>query len=153
MKKKKNIYKIFIVIVLLALGVYGYWQTRVNTIKSVVIAGQQIAVQAVSSPDDLAKGLAGAADLPWDKGMLFLFPRQGNYKFWMKDMLIPLDIIWLRGNMVVAISREVLPPADLNHQTDLPLYSSREPIDSVLELRSGFADRYGVQVGDSVVIK
>lgn len=40
-------------------------------------------------------GLGGRTDLPSDYGMLFVFPKAGNYGFWMKDMRVPIDIVWL----------------------------------------------------------
>lgn len=147
---KKNILKITLLVALLALGVYGYLETRYNPIKTVTIADQRVTVTTVSSPEDLSRGLAGVQQLSWDQGMLFLFPRQGTYTFWMKDMVMPIDIIWMRGNLVADITRNVPPPSDLAQQDNLPLYTSREAIDSVLEVRSGFADRYNIKIGQTV---
>ncbi len=150
---KKRVLKIGLVVMLLVIGAYGYWQSRTSAIRIVSISNQAVRVTAVSSPEDLTRGLAGVHNLEWDQGMLFLFPARGQYQFWMKDMAIPIDIIWLRDNLVADITRQVPAPVDLQHQDNLPLYSSREPIDSVLEVRSGFADRYSVKIGDSVSFK
>ncbi len=149
----KNIVKISLVSLLLIIGAYGYWQSRTSPIRVVRVGDQMVRVTAVSSPEDLARGLAGVRSLEWDEGMLFLFPARGQYQFWMKDMTIPIDIIWLRDNLVADITRQVPAPTDLQHQDNLPLYSSREPIDSVLEVRSGFADRYSIRIGDKVEFK
>lgn len=148
---KKNILSVIILAVLLLVGFYGYWNSRSAGIRTVTIGGIKVRVTTVSNPSDLARGLSGVARLDPDQGMLFLFPTKGFYQFWMKDMLIPLDIIWLRDNSVADITRDVPPPADLSKQENLPLYSSREAIDSVLEVPAGFADQHGLRIGDSVI--
>ncbi len=150
---KKRVLKIGIVLLLLVIGAYGYWQSRTSSIHAVHIGNQVVRVTSVSGPEDLARGLSGVPSLEWDEGMLFIFPARGQYQFWMKDMIMPIDIIWLRDNLVADITRQVPAPTDLQHQDNLPLYSSREPIDTVLEVRSGFADRYSVKIGDSVSFK
>ena len=119
-------------------------------ITKVFVGGQLIKVESVSSSQDLAKGLAGVEKLDWNEGMLFIFPRKDYYSFWMKDMLIPLDIIWLDGQTIVDLTVNVLPPADLNNQNDLPVYDSSKKADYVLEVRAGFIEKYGLKVGDSV---
>ena len=64
--------------------------------------GRKVKCQVVSEPADLAKGLMGKKHLPWDEGMLFIFPQSGKHTVWMLDMPIPLDILWLdQGGTIV----------------------------------------------------
>ncbi len=119
---------------------------------TVILAGQTVKVTLASTPEQLAKGLAGVKNLDWDQGMLFIFPRRDYYNFWMKDMLIPLDIIWIDGNKVVEISKNVLPPVDLAQQANLPIYQGSQPVDYVLEVKAGFSDKFGLEVGQTVDI-
>ena len=67
----------------------------------------------------------------------------------MKDMLIPIDIIWIADGAVVGIERNVPPPVDSN-QSDLPLYAPPQPIDAVLELPAGAAKQFNISIGSRV---
>ncbi len=130
--------------------VIGYLYTRDGRVKQVHIGGQTVKVRLASTQEELKKGLAGTKHLDWDQGMLFLFPVASQYQFWMKDMVIPLDIVWIRGTTITQITADVPAPKDLLHQDNLPLYASSELVDTVLELPAGFAERYHVKVGDTV---
>lgn len=120
--------------------------------KTVKLAGQTVKVKLASTPEQLATGLAGVQDLAWDEGMLFIFPRRDYYNFWMKNMLMPLDIIWIDGNKVVEISKNVLAPEDLTNQGNLPIYQGNQPVDYVLEVKAGFSDKFGLEVRQTVDI-
>ena len=97
-----------------------------------------------------AKGLAGRTHLTDTDGMLWLYPVDGYPSFWMKDMAIPIDIIWIRGQSVIDVSPNLpVPTAD---NPELPIYSPKEPADPVLETADGFAERKGVDIGDRVTI-
>ncbi len=131
--------------------VIGYLYFHDGRVRSVYIGGQKVNVTLASNQAELQRGLGGVQHLDWNQGMLFLFPVAGKYQFWMKDMLIPLDIIWLRGTKITQISENIPPPVDLTQQDNLPLYSSEQLVDTVLEIPAGFVSRYQVKVGDEVV--
>ena len=57
--------------------------------------GSSIAVEVVADPESRARGLMYRPSLAENRGMLFLFPAPDVHSFWMKDTLIPLDMIWL----------------------------------------------------------
>jgi uncharacterized membrane protein (UPF0127 family) len=139
-----------LMLAVLVVAVIGYLYTRDGSVKRVHIGGQTVKVRLASTQVELKKGLAGTTHLNWDQGMLFLFPVAGQYQFWMKDMVIPLDIVWIRGTTITQITEDVPPPKDLQHQDNLPLYASSELVDTVLELPAGFVARYQVKVGDTV---
>jgi uncharacterized membrane protein (UPF0127 family) len=98
------------------------------------------------------KGLGGTASLDWDQGMLFPFPNKSKRVFWMKDMLIPIDIIWLSDTTIVGIEKKVPQPIAGENNTHLPTYSSPDMVNYVLEVKAGFADKFGLKVGDIVRI-
>ena len=80
--------------------------------------------------------------------MWFPFDQPQPLRFWMLNTLAPLDMVFLRNNRVVAIEAEVpVCPA-------LPCwgYGPRELSDGVVELRSGEAQRLGIDVGDEALI-
>lgn len=93
------------------------------------------------------QGLMNREKLGQDKGMLFIFEEVGIHPFWMKDTLIPLDIIWINSNKeVVFISRDTQPC-----QTDpCPLVEPSATALYVLEVNAGTADKIGLHVGSKV---
>ena len=111
----------------------------------VEIGGQTVAVTIADTPSARSRGLSGRSELSFDEGMLFVFPEDGSYAFWMKDMQIPIDILWLSNEgMVVDMALNVSPdsyPAS---------FSPNTPARYVLEVPAGFAERYNVHIGDAV---
>lgn len=100
-----------------------------------------------------AKGLSGRKKLNDNKGMLFVFPEPGYYKFWMKEMNFPLDIIWIKGNKVVSVSANA-PPLSLKQMSKGKVfYNPPEPVDKVLEINAGEAEKYNIGVGSPVLIR
>jgi hypothetical protein len=84
-----------------------------------------------------------------DAGMLFIFPTQQQQSFWMKNMRIPLDIVFITADKHVLEIYASVPPC----AGDVcPLYTSSAPIQYVLEVNSGFCARNGIVSGDPVVI-
>jgi len=112
-----------------------------------------LAVQAeVPEGDAFYRGLGGRESLPDDRGMLFVFPEPGRHGFWMKDMLIPIDIIWISAEgRVVDIQAAQPEPGVPDPQ--LKRYSPNGEAKYVLEVRAGLAAEKNVQVGDEAQIE
>lgn len=118
----------------------------------ITVKDTEISVITVRTAEEITKGLGGTVNLPEDQGMLFLFSQQNMSRiFWMKNMVIPIDIIWIDDNKVVQIDAEVPPPDSPNvPDSALKLYPSNQPVDYVLETNAGWAARNNIVVGDSV---
>ncbi|MDE2059109.1 MAG: DUF192 domain-containing protein [candidate division NC10 bacterium] len=115
----------------------------------VVIDGRvTIAVEVARTAREQARGLGGRSSLPKGGGMLFPFDAAERRTFWMKGMLIPLDMLWIRESKIVAIDANVPPPR--SHET--PVIVSRVA-DLVLEVPAGFAQEMGISVGQTVRVK
>lgn len=115
------------------------------------IGERTIAVAVASTPEQRAQGLAGCQEIPQDRGMYFPYDRHTNAAFWMKGMLIPLDIIWIADGQVIGIEENVPPPSDpAADPSQLPRYHSPEPVTGVLEIAAGGAAEYKIDVGDPV---
>ncbi len=112
----------------------------------VEIAGQELLLEIVKTPESMAKGLSGLPFLEYNKGMLFLFDGYQKPSFWMKDMRFPIDIIWINGDIVAGIDKN-LPPALTGEP---PVYNPPVFIDKVLEVNAGFSDKNGLKIGDKV---
>lgn len=91
------------------------------------------------------RGLSGVSTLSGSQGMFFSFDEMGIYGFWMKDMIIPIDILWLNTNLqVVHIEKGVATSTYPN------IFFSKRPARFVLEVASGTASFIGVKVGDTL---
>ena len=90
-----------------------------------------------------------------DKGMLFIFPLEGIYSFWMKDTLIPLDIIWINTDYeVVYIKENALPCKNLFNEkaslkkTNCEIFIPDKEAKYVLEINSQLSRKYDIKIKD-----
>jgi YVTN family beta-propeller protein len=118
-------------------------RTEDNNNNSSVIA--RVFVEVPDDREEFARGLMFRNHLPWNAGMLFAFNEEEPRRFWMKNTLIPLDMIFLDSSFKIIDIKENVPPCK---QEDCPTYPSREPAQYVLEVNSGFAQEKGVKIGD-----
>lgn len=102
-------------------------------------------LEVASTPEELEKGLKFRASLPSDRGMLFNLGKEyKDVPFWMFHVKIPLDIIYLKDNVVTTVIYNA-PPCPKN---PCPIYQGSIAT-HVLELAPGS----GIQVGDKLNIK
>lgn len=113
------------------------------------MAGRTIELEVTRTPEQQALGLMYRTSLPDNRGMLFEFDPPRPVSFWMKNVRINLDMVFLRGGVVKAIAANV-PPCNTN---PCPTYGPNTPIDRVIELRGGRAAELGLKVGQSVEIR
>lgn len=116
----------------------------------VELGGQNIGLEVARTPQQQATGLMFRESLPDDRGMLFPFEPARPVSFWMKNVSIPLDMVFIHDGEIVALSREV-PPCQAD---PCPTYGpASQVVDYVLELRGGLATVLGLQIGDPVEIE
>jgi len=98
------------------------------------------------SPEERSKGLSGRASLKAQRGMVFIFESPSEQCFWMKDTLIPLDMIWLdESRNVTKIQANVQPSSYPSS------FCSDKPADKyVIELNAGEAEALGINVGQTL---
>ncbi len=108
-------------------------------------------VELALKPEDRIKGLSGRASLTNQTGMLFVFEKADRLSFWMREMEISLDMVWIgSGCKVVDVSENVPFPDSGTSVNDLPRYSPESPAKYVLEINGGEAAALGLGVGDTV---
>ena len=112
--------------------------------------GAVILVEVVADPETRALGLMHRPSLRPDRGMLFLFPDTNAHSFWMKNTLIPLDMIWIDAGSRVVDVRANVPPCEAD---PCPSYAPSGPARHVLELAAGQAAAHGLGPGDQVTIR
>lgn len=122
---------------------------RISPSKTISVNGHKFNIQVADDKNERAHGLSGTDQLGENEGMLFVFPAAGKYFFWMKDMKLPLDFIWINGNAVIETTENVPQPASGNQQLDT--FSAKEPFDKVLEVNAGTVKRFSIKTGDIVV--
>jgi len=98
-------------------------------------------VDVVDTPETRARGLMFVEDMPRSQGMLFVYERPGRVSFWMKNTLIPLDMIFADATGVVQRVHSNAVPGDL---TAIP---GGDGIQYVLEINGGLSQRYGLRPG------
>jgi hypothetical protein len=112
---------------------------------TVEIGGRVIRVSVADTAAARQTGLGGRNSLAPDEGMLFIFPEDGTYGFWMKDLRFAIDILWLASDRtVISMAQNVSP------ETYPRVFTPEVPARYVLELHAGFAKAYAVDIGDEV---
>ena len=102
-------------------------------------------VEIAETSEERSNGLMHRESMEKSEGMLFIFEEPATNTFWMKNTLIPLDIIWMNENKeVIFINKDTKPC-----KSDPCLnYGPAENSFFVLELNSGVSDEVGLEVGD-----
>jgi uncharacterized protein len=109
--------------------------------------GFAVDVEVANNDELRAQGLMYRDRLPSGKGMIFFFDADGVYPFWMKNTLIPLDMIWIDAAKKVAHVKSNVPPCKVD---PCPSYDPEVPARYVLELAGGEAAKHGLKAGDSL---
>jgi uncharacterized membrane protein (UPF0127 family) len=102
-------------------------------------------VEVARTPEQQARGLMHRQSLAADRGMLFPYDPPRPASFWMKNTLIPLDIIFIRPDGSIANIAAETVPLSLE-----PVTSFGEPVSAVLEIPGGRAAELGIRAGDRV---
>ena len=110
--------------------------------------GASIRVEIADGLFEQAKGLAGRETLSQEEGLLFLHGSPAIQRYWMKGMLIPIDIIWINGKTVEGYVQDAQP-----EPPPFTIYASPTPVDKVLEVSAGFVAAHRVNIGDTLDIR
>ena len=99
---------------------------------------KQFLVELARTPEQWVKGLSGRNLLPGRHGLLFVYPSSEPRSFWMRDMVFPIDIVFIDDSSTVTrIERNAVP---MRPGEDKTLYHSGVPIKYALELNAGESD-------------
>ena len=115
----------------------------------VKIGDVSFGVEIAYTPETRAQGLSERPSLADGYGMLFVFEYAQEHGFWMKDMLIPLDFVWISADCFVVEVTENVPPPDAGTDArDLTVFKPSTPVLYVLEIDAGLVAKLGIRVGD-----
>lgn len=111
-------------------------------------SGEELFVELAQTPDERAAGLMFRTELPENHGMWFLFSAERPLSFWMKNTLIPLDVIYMDEGMTI-VDIHTMPPCPETARS-CPSYPSQSPAQHALELNGGRAEALGLRIGDQL---
>ncbi|HUQ92870.1 MAG TPA: DUF192 domain-containing protein [Bryobacteraceae bacterium] len=112
--------------------------------------GEQIMAEVMMRQSDVMSGMMFRNSLAPDRGLLFIHNRPGRYTYWMRNVKVPLDIIWMdKAKKIVEISANTPPCLDPD-PVKCPQYGGKVDSRFVLELAAGRAAAYGLAIGQSL---
>lgn len=119
-----------------------------------IVGDAEIKLEVATTPEQMAKGVMFRSDLPSDRGMLFPIAPPREVQFWMKNVQIPLDILFIRDGQVQSIAPNVPGCASLSESSfdDCPRVRSTGRVDQVLEVPAGTAQSLGLSSDDEIEI-
>ncbi|MFH1657459.1 MAG: DUF192 domain-containing protein [bacterium] len=137
----KKFILIFLILVAVFVGVKKFWPATGN---QVCFETNCFEVELAETSEELSRGLMFREELAENKGMLFVFPEERMAPFWMKNTLIPLDIIWINQNReIVFINKDSQPCPP---EWCVPI-NPGVAAKYVLEVNAGIAEKIGLLVG------
>jgi len=149
-KNKKSTLIILILIVLIILIILIVLLLILNDIKNnspkAIINGKTINLELANTAQEQEQGLMYRNELDENSAMLFIFQDEQIRSFWMKNTLIPLDIIFIdSNNMIVDIQA-----AEPCKSDPCINYVSKYPAKYVLEVNQGYSERNNISIGDKL---
>jgi len=111
-------------------------------------SGRSIVAEIADTPEREMYGYMFRREVKETEGMVFVYPEAGQHAFWMKNTLVPLDIIWMDDAFQV-LHVETAPPCKAD---PCPSYGTPRMSRYTLELKAGAAAREGLHVGDTLQV-
>jgi len=131
---------------LVASGGSAFAASKLETVEIITSRGRtRFQVEVAATKAEQERGLMFRKSLAPDRGMLFTYKRPQPVAYWMKNTLIPLDILYIQADgRVLSIARNARPH-------DLTPLASGGPVLGVLEIAGGRAAQLGILPGDRVL--
>jgi uncharacterized protein len=146
-------FAVLVVAIILIALVGGYaWQMNQRSARAVLTPGKILTVgtmrfEIADTQPLQQQGLSGRMEIPEDYGMLFVFPTKDRFGFWMKDMLTPIDIVFLNDDGSIVLIDHSVPPS-----TYPEIFYPPVPVKYVLETKAGYATAHGWDVGTKIAL-
>ena len=130
----------------------------VQTVPTVRIGDTTLTVEILDDALERRKGLSGRQSLEENHGLLFVFDKSSLHGIWMKEMLFPIDILWIERTVSKnnfsgkKIESFYISDVKKDAQPDSypEIFRPQTPSSHVLEVNSGFLDEYNIKIGDEV---
>jgi len=142
----EKVVKITVPIVIIIIAVIAI--SVQNSGKEICFNSNCITAEVANSPQERARGLMYRTSLEENEGMLFIFEEPAKHGFWMRNTLIPLDIIWLNERKKIIHIATAQPCME----DSCPSFVPKQNALYVIEVNAGFAEKNNIQIGDIVSI-
>ena len=123
------------------------WRRYYPEVIPILIGSTTVLASVADSLPERIQGLSDTPYLPENIVKLFAFGSLGSHSIWMKDMKYALDIIWVAEDGVIVHIEE-----DVKPETFPESFASPTPAWYVVEANSGFVQKFGIKVGDEIVV-
>ena len=142
----RKIFLIIILIIIMGFILYPYLKKEKEEVE-VCFKDHCFYADLALTSEEKSRGLMYRENLPKDRGMLFIYEKEGEYSFWMKNVLIPLDIIWInRDKKITHIAENCRPCPEL----PCPSIKPDSPAKYVFEINGGLASEIGLSIGSQL---
>ena len=124
----------------------------VGDVHEALIGGQRFRLDVARTPVERARGLMNRESLPRDSAMIFVYPQEDYRGFWMKNTLIPLDILFLDSRGIV-VDVQAMTPQIGAPDSELTVYRSASPTRYAIEMNAGLAQELGIGPGAQALFR
>ena len=124
----------------------------IGDVQEALIGGQVFRLEVARTSQERARGLMGRERLARYAAMIFVFEEEAQRSFWMKNTLIPLDILFLDSAGVV-VDVQTMTPQVGAPDSELTVYPSAAPARYAIEMNAGLAMELGVEPGAQVLFR
>ena len=147
--KWRTITSVFLVggllLVILA-SFFSFISTNFESKAEVTIGAQTYKLTVADTDQARVEGLSGVEELRKNEGLLMIFDVDGLYEIWMKDMKIPIDIIWLDASkQVIYIVHNASPSLGTSK-----IFTPKRPARYIIEVNAGAAKQQGLRIGSQI---
>ncbi len=146
--RKKFLFIIFLSVILFLTFIIILFFSYPKNQSQVCFKDNCFTVELAITAQEQARGLMFREKLDSNKGMLFIFEDEGEHSFWLKNTLIPLDIIWINKDKEAVFISKNTQPCKFDY---CPIINPDKKAQYVLELNGGMTDRIGLKVGDKII--
>jgi len=119
-----------------------------NYFQSVSLNNQPFYLEVAKTTEEKSQGLMFRESLPKNHGMIFIYNEDKERSFWMKNTLIPLDLIFISSNNTIVEIKENIQPCEIEN---CPSYKSK-PAKYVIEINAGLSEEIGLTEGNVVIL-
>ncbi len=112
--------------------------------------GKCISIEVADSADEREQGLMFRRNLSPGTGVLFVFESPGQHGFWMKNTLIPLDIIWMDAQGIIVGIFENAQPCGTEY---CPIMAPELNASLAVEVNAGMVQENRIQEGERVILR
>jgi len=142
--------KILVLVLMIAAGctIAEEYSTDTVAVTNSELKEFTFVVEIPQTAEGFRTGLMFRESLDDDKGMLFVFEDSAPRSFWMKNTVIPLDMLFIDENLIVRTIHHAIPC----EEDSCPSYKSRVPVKYVLEIRGNLTRELSIEEGNTVEI-